>query len=86
MLPGWKFLSSLWPSANVVLYSLLFGVLIAIVTAFFVSLFARFVRRSWVAVLIAAAFAAVCLASPFISMGAVQPYHWKVLRFVSEKL
>ncbi len=77
--PGWKFLSSPWPSANVVLYSLLFGLTITIVTAFFVSLFARFVRRSWLAVLIAAAFAAVCLASPLISLGGVQPYYWKVL-------
>jgi len=79
MFPGWKFLSSPWPSANVALYSLFTGVWITIVTAFLASLFARFVRRSWLAVLMAAAFGAVCLATPLISTGGVQPYHWKVL-------
>ncbi len=49
------------------------------VLVFLASFVARFVRRTWIALFLAAALAAASLASPLASMGAVQPYHWKIL-------
>ena len=44
---------------------------------FLASSVARFVRRSWLAVFLAAAPAAA--SATIITLGAVQPYHWKIL-------
>ncbi len=72
------FLSSPWSSAHV-LYAVLQLFPITLLVALFTSLMARLVHRSWLAVFVAAVLSALIVPAPFLSMGAVQPYHWKAL-------
>lgn len=76
---GYPFLSNPWPSTHVLLNALYHTMLIAALVVFLASFLARFVRRSWLAVFLAAALAAASIPGPHVQLGAVQPYHWKLV-------
>lgn len=73
------YLSQQFANSYALLYGLLEGESVAIVIALFVSYVGRLVRRVWMTLLVVTASASVILAASAFSMGAVQPYHWKVL-------
>ncbi len=78
MCQAWPYLGTSWPSTHLVLDGLTQTVAVGWTIAFLASFLAGFVRRSWAAIFGAAALAAVFGVHPFISLGAVQPYQWKV--------
>ena len=78
MCQTWPYLRTSWPGGHLVLDGLAQTVAVGLIIAFIASLLAGFVRRSWGTVLAAAPLAAVFAVHPFISLGAVQPYHWKL--------
>lgn len=75
---AWPYLRTSWPSAHLILDALAQAVAVGWIIAFLASFLAGFVRRSWESIFGAAALAAVFAVHPFISLGAVQPYQWKL--------
>ncbi len=71
------YLSNPWPSSSIFLGALNYGLAVMFV-GFFASFVARFVHRSWRAAFLAAALSAAMLAIPGLSLGAVQPYQWRL--------
>jgi len=78
MVLAWPHLGTSWPNSNLLMDALFQGLSVGMFLGFLISLLAGFVRRSWVAVIGAAALGAVFLVHPFFTWGAVQPYHWKL--------
>jgi len=78
MCQAWPYLGTSWPGGHLVLDGLAQAVAAGLIVALIASLLSGFVRRSWGTVLAAAPLAAVFAVHPFISLGAVQPYHWKL--------
>ncbi len=76
---GQLFLNNPWPNAQLVLYPVFQAMMISMLVSVVASLVTRVVRRSWIALFLAAAIAAAITTGPAFTMGAVQPYHWKVL-------
>ncbi|MGH9788180.1 MAG: hypothetical protein ACRD4U_05700, partial [Candidatus Acidiferrales bacterium] len=78
MCQAWPYLGTSWPGGHLVLDALSQTVAVGLIIAFLASFLAGFVRRIWATIFGAAALAAVFAVHPFISLGAVQPYHWKL--------
>jgi len=81
---AWPYLQTSWPSAHLAFDLLAQTFAVGLIIAFLASFLAGFVRRGWVIVLGTAVLTAVFAVHPFIALGAVQPYQWKlvVLLFV----
>ena len=77
--PGRMFLNSQWTPVSVIVGAFLQSFFVGIVVGFLASFVPRFVTRHWLGVLFAAALAAVVIPGPYVGLGAVQPYHWKLL-------
>ncbi len=77
ILPARWFLKSPFASAHV-LNAMMQAAAVATFIAFFTSVAARLMRRPWLA-LVAGVVLGVLPFGAFITMGAVQPYHWKAL-------
>jgi serine/threonine protein kinase len=84
-LQAW-FLRGPGASPQLVLNSLSQTLGFGLILAFLASFLTRFVRRAWVAGLAAAALAAAIVNDPATTLGAVQPYHWKLLLLLIECL
>src|SRR5262249_9692179 len=54
--------------------------------AFFTSLLCRLVRRRWLALPLGLLLSIPLLSGPFLTLGAVQPYHWKVVLLLFDYL
>ncbi|MFQ5778162.1 MAG: protein kinase [Terriglobia bacterium] len=80
------FVGSAWPSVSVVLFEIIKALLTMIWLGFLASIVARFVRRGWAVVVVAAALSAPFLAVPVSPFASVQPYHWKLLLLVVDCL
>jgi len=78
-IPAALLLNNPWPIAPAVQNALFQAYVFVLLVGFLASFVARFVRRPWLATLIAAALVAAIAPGPFLNMGAVQPYHLKVL-------
>ncbi len=81
-----QFLNRGWTTGGVVIWAFWQAAIIGFAITFLASVFARFVRRSWLPSLVAAALAAILLPGPLINMAPVQPYHWKVVLLFLECL
>ncbi len=82
----WPYLRSPGASAHVMLDAFGHSIGFAFTIGFFASFLARFARRTWVAAVVAAALAATMVPGPLVCLGAVQPYHGKVLVLLFECL
>jgi hypothetical protein len=78
MCQAWPYLTTSWPGGHLVLDALAQTLAVGLIIAFLASVLAGLLRRTWAAVMSAGALAAVFAVHPFISLGAVQPYHWKL--------
>jgi len=74
----WPFFDRPGASGHVLLETLGESLALGITIGFFASFLARRVRPSWVGTLGAAVLTAVIVPGPLASLGAVQPYLWKV--------
>jgi predicted Ser/Thr protein kinase len=81
-----QFLGRSWPTVGVALGGFSQATVVAGPIVFLSSLAARFLRRFWLVILIPSALTAMFLPGPIISMGAVQPYHWKLVLLFLECL
>lgn len=86
VLQVWPYLRSPGASAQLLLHSLDQTLAVGMIIGFLASCLAGFVRRPWVAALVAAALGAAIVHHPLITLGAVQPYHGKVLLLLFECL
>ncbi|HEV2351541.1 MAG TPA: serine/threonine-protein kinase [Terriglobia bacterium] len=84
--PRTQFLNRSWTTGGVALWAFWNGMAISFSLTFTVSLISRLLRRAWVSVLAASALTAALLSGPIIYLGAVQPYHWKVVLLLIECL
>ncbi len=79
MCQAWPYLHSSWPTVHLVPDALVQTFTLGLSIAFLASLLAGFARRGWVTILGTAALGAVFLVHPFLNLGAVQPYQWKLV-------
>jgi len=79
-------LGRLWPTVGAALWGFSQAIVIAGAIIFLSSLAAGFLRRHWLVVLIPSVLVAVILPGPVLNMGAVQPYHWKLVLLFPECL
>jgi len=73
------FIGSSFPAFHLLFDSLYQTISVVVMLPIFASLSVRLVRRSWLAVLLAAAVGGATMTHPVYNMGSVQPYHLKML-------